>query len=244
MTDDVVADEESKPVSDRRKTWRKAVRDGIRPSSSTPEFAKYFENVVKTSKRREEAVKRMGYANPSIIYHHMKRLGIEAPIEWRLKPYVGSKRRQRVPQEIISTVEGRFWVAALIQGEGCIRVHYSKRSHLTAVELVTVMGDPAPIFTLSDYVGASRRLKPKLNNNGNPMWLSVVGGLRAYRVLQEIRPFLLGQKLREAERALEFFAPYGYRRGHHGGYDVWPRSEFPLRKPGNPHTSPGERKHI
>ncbi|MBI2648656.1 MAG: hypothetical protein HYW93_03270, partial [Thaumarchaeota archaeon] len=39
-----------------------------------------------------------------------------------------------------------------------------------------------------------------------------------------------GQKLEEAKRALEFFAPDGRREGRYGAYDVWPADEFPLRK--------------
>jgi len=46
-------------------------------------------------------------------------------------------------------------------------------------------------------------------------------------VLQEILQFLSGQKLEEARRALEFFAPDGYRKGRYGAYDVWPDDEFP-----------------
>jgi hypothetical protein len=56
-------------------------------------------------------------------------------------------------------------------------------------------------------------LKPiPRSNPWKPIWWTAVGGLRAYHVLQEILPFLLGQKLREAIRALDFFAPDGYRK--------------------------------
>lgn len=68
--------------------------------------------------------------------------------------------------------------------------------------------------------------------NRKPRWSAVVGGLRAYPVLREILQFLGGQKLEEAKRGLEFFAPDGYREGHFGGYGVWPESDFPLRKRG------------
>lgn len=49
---------------------------------------------------------------------------------------------------------------------------------------------------------------------------------------REILPFLIGQKLEEAKRALEFFSPDGYREGKYSAYDVWPDDEFPLRKRG------------
>jgi hypothetical protein len=230
--------------TDEQKEKRRAINWGVRPPASSPEFAPYFENVVKTSKTREEAVNRMGYANPSVIYHHMKRFGIEPPTEWRLKPYVSLMRRERVPKVIITAEGGRNWVAALVQGEGCIRTHYSKRFHVTSLEVYVAMTDSAPIFGFCDLVGKTRPQKSIPRHDGRkPVWWTSIGGLKAYRVLQEILPFLLGQKLEEARRGLEFFAPAGYTDGCFGGYEVWPENEFPLRKrgPGRYKASLGAR---
>ena len=204
-----------------------------RPSARSPEFVPYFENIVRTSKTVGEAVHRFGYANPSIIYHHLKRLGIGSPLQWRLKPYVSLKRQERVPNVIIRKRTDRAWSAALVQGEGAIVAHYSKRVDVTSLDIRVEMTDPDPVFRLCDLGGVARPRKslPKQPRR-KPKWQCVFGGLRAYRVLQEILPFLLGEKLKEAERALQFFAPDGYRKGRFGGYDIWPFDEFPLRKRG------------
>jgi len=49
------------------------------PSPYSPEFAPYFESVVRTSKSARDAAARLGYAAPCMIYHHAKRLRIETP---------------------------------------------------------------------------------------------------------------------------------------------------------------------
>jgi AraC-like DNA-binding protein len=201
------------------------------PSTYGPEFAAHFENVVRTSKTVDEAAHRLGYANRSMIYHHLLRLGIRTPSRWRLKPGVSRQRRALVPHVIIQTERERVRVATLHQGEGCLLVHYLKRSDETSLQLRIGMTDPAPIFRFCDSCGVSRpkRSTPK-DPPWKPMWLGVVDGLRAYRVVQEILPFLEGEKLMEAKRALEFFAPDGRRKGRYGAYDVWPANQFLLRK--------------
>jgi hypothetical protein len=221
--------------------WYQMKKQGIRtpdswyghPPARSKEFAPYFENVVKTSKTVGEAVQRLGYANPSIIRHHLRRLGLEAPAQWGLKPGVRKQRQGRVPEVIMHREMDRAWTGALIQGEGGFVAHYSKRVDVTALDVRAAMTDPDPIFRLCESFGVARPKKsPPKQAGRKPIWYCVVGGLRAYRVLQEILPFLVGDKLKEAERALEFFAPDGYRQGRFGGYDVWPRSEFPFRTKG------------
>jgi hypothetical protein len=111
--------------------------------------------------------------------------------------------------------------------------HYSKRVDVTSLDIRVQMTDPDPVFRLCDLGGVARPQKslPKQPRR-KPKWGCVFGGLRAYRILQEMLPFLFGEKLKEAKRALVFFAPNGYRKGRFGGYDVWPFDEFPLRKRG------------
>jgi hypothetical protein len=204
-----------------------------RPPFGSPEWLPYFLEIVRTSKTRWEAVRRLGYANPSIIDYHLKKFGIERPSHWRLKPSVSRQRRGRVPDVILPLAPGRAWVACLMQGEGLIGTHYSKKADATALELRVGMTDSAPVFRFCDLVGIGRPKKPSPRASPQkPVWFGAAGGLRAYRVLQEVLPFLLGQKLDEASRALMYFAPDGYRNGRHGGYDVWPASEFPLRRRG------------
>lgn len=227
----------SAPTSVRHHMRKMGIRAPVHwyghPSAYSPEFAPYFENVVKTSRSVGEAVRRLRYANPSMIWHHLNRLGMKAPAEWRLKPGVSEQRRGRVPEVILRTEGERNWVAALHQGEGCLTAQYVKKSDETGLVLRVGMTDSAPIFRFCDSCGVGRPKRPKPRViPWKPMWTGAIAGLRAYRVLQEILPYLTGQKLEEAKRALEFFAPYGYRKGRYGAYDIWPEDEFPLRKRG------------
>lgn len=50
-----------------------------RPPFGSPEWLANFEEVVRTSKTTKEAVDRLGYATPSVVYYHLKRFGIERP---------------------------------------------------------------------------------------------------------------------------------------------------------------------
>ena len=158
---------------------------------------------------------------------------MERPPEWNLKPAVSRQRRGRVPDVVLKSDVDRAWIACLTQGEGCIKTHYSKKTNSTAIEIGVNMTDPQPVFRFSDLVGVHRPKKAKPREGDlKPAWYTVVGGLRAYRVLQEIVPFLLGQKLEEAKRSLELSGPDGYREGCFGGFDIWPEDEFPLRRRG------------
>jgi len=204
-----------------------------RPPFGSPEWLRYFEEVVRTSQNRWEAVRRLGYANPSIIDYHIKRFGIPRPPLWKLKPEVSRQRRGRVPDVILPIATGRAWVGCLMQGEGLIGTHYSKKFDTTGLELRVGMIDSAPIFRFCDLVGIGRPKRPSPRASPRkPAWCAAACGLRAYRVLQEVLPFLMGEKLDEAKRGLAYFAPDGYRKGRHGGYDVWPVAEFPFRRRG------------
>ena len=213
------------------------VEDGVdmmsiteaRPPVHSPEFRPYFEMVVRTSKTRGEAVNRLGYATPTPIYHHLKRLGMQRPREWSRRPDVALARRRKIPDVVIPNIAGRRWVAGLVQGEGCIQCTYRWYRDATELDLYLSMVDRAPIDRLSDYYGLPRPSKPAKNHEWKRLWRKNIAGLRALRVLQEILPFLLGGKRREAERALQVFGPDGFHSGYIGIEDVWPRSEFPLR---------------
>lgn len=193
---------------------------GSRPPASSPKFRAYLEAVIKSSKTRLEAARKLGYSDTKSVWYHMKKLDIEAPSEWHLRPELRSYMRQLVPEIIIPT----------FQGEGSIRSNYVKLTDSTVLDLMTGMTDPAPIFKLSEYFGLPRPTRPKPNHEWKPVWFKGIYGLRAYRVLREIRPFLLGDELKEADRALEFFSPYGHHPGYFRSVDVWPPDEFPLRK--------------
>jgi hypothetical protein len=200
-----------------------------RPPFGSPAWLANFEEVVRTSKTREEAMSRLGYASHSTIYYHLERLGIERPRVWNERPWLREFLQRNIPAVIIPTTVGRCWVAGLVQGEGCFQARFRKQVDATYLNLDVSMADPEPIFTFSDYVGLSHPLKPVRNHDWKPNWHKNVSGLRALRVLQEVHPYLLGEKLKEAEKAVTFFTPYGIHSGCFGNLDVWPTSEFHWR---------------
>jgi hypothetical protein len=141
----------------------------------------------------------------------------------------GLSRPTDMSGTIIPTLEGRSWVGGFVQGEGSTLTHYVRSNDYTVLVLMVTGTDPAPILEFSDLVGLPRPLQPKPNREQRPKWWRETTGLRAVQVLREIQPFLVGEKLREVEKALILFSPSGYRKGCHRAADVWPSKEFPLR---------------
>jgi hypothetical protein len=222
----------TKVQKDGRQAGRKRTRaiqrkDG--PSASSPEFAAYFEEIVRTSGTLPEAVRRLGYHQATTVRYHMRRFGVRAPDEWRRRPHLAAVARRNVPEVVILTPEARSWVASIVQGEGCIQSRYEEDDNYTYLVLDVLMVDPAPIVRLSEYVGLKPPSKPVKNHQWKRLWHRNIAGLRALRVLQEITPYLVGQKRREAERAMSFFSPVGLHRGCFRNGDIWPHNEFPLR---------------
>lgn len=145
-------------------------------------------------------------------------------------PDTGSWRQKSVPETIIPSMKDRLWVAGLIQGEGCIESFYVEATDCAALLLTLGMTDPAVVFKYSDLIGLPRPAKPHIRPGEKPIWRKSIVSLRAIRVLREITPLLLGDKLREAERALAFFDGDGYHVGCVRPQEIWPTSEFPLRR--------------
>jgi hypothetical protein len=203
--------------------------EGKRPQVGTPEFAAYFEDIVKTSRTRNEAASRLGYRDAKMVWYHARKLGIQVPDRWHRRPHLAMVLRRNIPEIVIPTTVARSWVASIIQGEGCIQSGYDKGGDYTFLALDVSMVDSAPIFRLSEYFGLDPPSKPVKNHQWKLLWHKNVAGLRALRVLREITPFLVGQKRKEAEKALSFFSPMGLHRGCFRNRDIWPRSDFPLR---------------
>ena len=210
------------------KNWN-TIPYGTRPPFKSPEFAVYFEEVVKTSRTRNEAASRLGYRDAKMVWYHMRKLGVQAPEEWHRRPHLALVSQKSIPEIVIPTTEARSWVASIVQGEGCIQSGYDKDSNYTYLVLDVLMVDPAPIFRLSKYIGLNPPSKPVKNHQWKPIWHKNIAGLRAFRVLHEILPFLVGTKRREAEKAAIFFDPEGDHRGCFRNGDIWSRSDFPLR---------------
>ncbi len=202
---------------------------GWKPPFGSPEFRTYLEIAINSSKSRREAARKLGYKDPKTITYHMGRMGIDRPTEWDRRPWVSPARWKWLPEVLIPGTTERNWVAGLTQGETCIQSKYVNRTDTTYLVLDTSMADSQPIFRLADYVGLRRSTKPVKNHHWKPAWRVEISGLRAFRVLKEITPYLVGEKKREAERAIEFFDPFGNRRGCHRNSDVWPTIDFPSR---------------
>jgi len=102
-------------------------------------------------------------------------------------------RQQHVPAVIMKEAVDRAWSGGLVQGEGGIVAHYSKRTDVTGLDVRVAMTVCGPVYRLCDLLGIARPPKSlPAHPNRKPKWECVVGGLRAHRVLQEILPFLLG----------------------------------------------------
>src|SRR5207253_10106093 len=112
-------------------------------------------------------------------------------------------------------------------GEACIQSIYRLINDMTYLQLDVSMVDPAPIYKLSEYYRLPHSMKTTKNHEWRPQYRKNIAGLRALRVLQEILPFLVGQKLAEAKRALTFFGPRGMHHGCSRNGDIWPQNEFP-----------------
>jgi len=203
-----------------------------RPPFGSPEWLANFEEVVRTSKTTKEAVDRLGYATPSVVYYHLKKFGIERPRLWNERPSLREFMQRNIPEVMIPTIIARRWVAGLVQGETCIQSIYREFMDTVYLQLDTAMVDPAPICKLSEYFQLPAPKSPIRNHDWRPQRRKNIAGLRALRVLKEITPFLLGDKRKEAERALSFFSPFGNHRGCYRNGDIWPQSEFPLRTKG------------
>jgi hypothetical protein len=155
---------------------------------------------------------------------------IEAPSKSTWQSRFGLFNQQKVPKIVITTLEDRSWVGGFFQGEGCIQSHYVKACDSTTLDLAVGMTDPDPVFKFADCCNLGRPARPRNKKNYKPVWTKSITGVRAFRILGEVLPFLVGGKAIEAEKALNFFGPNGYHRGHFRPAEIWPANEFPYRK--------------
>jgi hypothetical protein len=140
------------------------------------------------------------------------------------RPPVRGINQGKIPDVIVPIGVERIWVAGLIQTRGRIQAKFSRQNDATYLKIDLAMVDPEPVFIFSDCVGLSRPSNPVKNR-----WHRDIIGSRAFKVLQEIRSTLLGEKLKEAEKGISFFAPDGIHPGRFTELDIWPPSEFPWR---------------
>ena len=145
---------------------------------------------------------------------------------------LGEVIRKKVANVVTPTGTDRFWVAGMIQFKGRIHAQFARQIDATYLSIDVSMTDPAPIFILSDRVGLPRPSEAIKGRGRNPRWQIRIAGLRALRVLQETLPILLGERLKEAKTAVEFFAPDGIHPDRFGDREIWSVSEFPWRVKG------------
>ncbi len=192
---------------------------------------KVVEEAIRKSANPDEAAKKLGTSRVS-VYRVMKGLGIRPPSTWMARRLEALKTIVRqIPDPVIAQTKDRAWVAGLIGGEGSLRAAYNGDQDTTHLRIGLNMTDPAWIFGFSDRCGLPRpsKARPPAKGSKRNVWVKHISGLRALRVTREILPFLVGNKKKEAERAMTFFSPDGFRRGRFTGFDIWPSAEFPLR---------------
>lgn len=139
------------------------------------------------------------------------------------------KATRNVPKVIIRKKLDRAWAASLVGGEGCIAAGYREKYNYAYLITALRMSDKDWVDHFSQIVGLPRSGE-RPNGPYKTQWDKTFTGLRALRFLKEILPFLYGSKKAEALRAIEFFSPTGYHAGQHSSLEIWPLSEFPLRK--------------
>ena len=108
---------------------------------------------------------------------------------------------------------------------------YERSFGSTVLKVALVMTDREYVAKFAEICNLSPPNRTRHRPLGTAhVWRRDLKGLRALMVLKEVLPYLLGNKLKQAIRAIEFFSPTGYRRGFFTSDDVWPPSEFPNRK--------------
>lgn len=191
------------------------------------------EKAVRGSASIYEACARLGVQN-SAVYRAMKRFGITKPAAWsdRHRFMIGRFRRLR-PLAVLTSKTNRQFIGILIGTEGAIMVKFDKPTNNTGLIISISMTDRTWVARFTSLCGVGPpRLSRSSYQNHSDVWSKTIIGLRALMVLREVLPYLLGEKRLEALRAIEFFSPTGYRRGHFSARDIWLPSDFPLRRKG------------
>jgi hypothetical protein len=100
----------------------------------------------------------------------------------------------------------RKLLARAIVDEFSIRYAYKKngrrRRHTLALEVK--MFDPPPVQQVAELMGVTYRRHFRRAKSGTdvPYWETRADGYRAYKILQLVRPYLVGQKATQADVAL------------------------------------------
>lgn len=185
---------------------------------------------VANSKSIYEACDLLAAHNGS-VYHAMRRFQIPKPAIWEEahKFKIGRLRKLRL-SSIIESETGKAYVGIILGTEGGLTIAYQRNRAITELRLIVSMTDRPWVAKFSELcgLGPPRHIPP-----GKPgykeVWQKTIKGLRALIILKDVMPYLMGEKLREAQAAIDFFSPTGYRKGRFRPADVWTPINFPYR---------------
>ncbi|MDV3278410.1 MAG: hypothetical protein LYZ69_08110 [Nitrososphaerales archaeon] len=168
------------------------------------------------------ASNRVGVSKSALL-ELMQQYRIEAPKSWGSPSASESRHRRPVPFVVIGTEQDRVFVGTLIGTEGATTCRYEPKQRKTALLVVVEMTDRDYIARFAEIVGLSQPMSAgRLTLPGHkPKFRRTLMGLRALRVLREVLPFMYGVKKREAQRAIDFFSPTGYREGRIAPDEIW-----------------------
>jgi hypothetical protein len=185
---------------------------------------------VANSKSIYEACELLAAHNGS-VYHAMKRFGIPKPEIWaeahRFK--IGRLRKLGLAT-IIESEAGKAYVGVITGTEGGLTLGYQPHRAITELRLIVGMTDRPWVAKFSELcgLGPPRRIPPS-KPGYKEVWQKAIKGLRALLILRDVLPYLMGEKLQEAQAAIDFFSPTGYRRGRFKPAEVWLPASFPYR---------------
>ncbi|MBI2649449.1 MAG: helix-turn-helix domain-containing protein [Thaumarchaeota archaeon] len=163
--------------------------------------------------------------HPSQLYRLRKRYQIPAPESWKIKRLEClAKAWKHVPMPVIRTKGDRRFVGTMIGTEGSISCSYDAEELDTALVIIVEMTDREWVARFAEAIRVSPprdKGQAILLPNRRPKFRRGASGLRALRILVEVMPYLYGQKLLEAKRAVEYFSPTGYTEGCHRAAEIW-----------------------
>lgn len=135
--------------------------------------------------------------------------------------------RKLHPRRIVKKSSDRLYVGSLIGTEGTITCSFDSTINSTKLKIQLGMTDRPWVDKFAGVcgVGPPLRLPPKYKRQKD-VFISQLSGLRALIVLRDALPFLMGGKRKEAQGALEFFSPTGYRKGRYKAWEIWDPSVY------------------
>ena len=177
-----------------------------------------------------EAARILGVRDPA-VYRAMQRFGIKHPQIWRdRRRELSAKLRRKHLASIVTSEPNRLYAGTLVATEGSITSGYDSDIKSTRLKIIIGMTDRPYVVKFAEVcgVGPPREIPPRYKRR-RIVWEKTVSGLRAILLLNDIMPYLMGEKRKEAQRALEFFSPTGYTKGKFRAAEIWPPSQFPLK---------------